>query len=324
VSAGAGPQPPVAVAVVSWNTCELLDACLAALRSDADAGLAEVWVVDNGSTDGSRAMVAERHPWVRLELPEENLGFGRAVNHVAERSAAPWIVAANADAEVTPGALNTLLTAGEADPRIAALGPRLVLPDGRTQVGVQPFPTLGDAVVRASQAWRLSPRLRAGLLLGSDWDPDVARDVPWITGAFLLLRRSAFDAAGRFDERQWLYAEDLDVCWRLRQAGHRIRYEPASVVRHWEHAATEVTFGDGLEERWMGATYAWMVRRQGIARTWATLGIRYAEATARATALAPLARRRPDRWERRRRHALGHARAARRGLRPRAELLRVR
>ena len=97
------------VAVVSWNTRELLDRCLLALRPEADAGRAEVWVVDNGSQDGSPALVRERHAWARLVEPGENLGYGRAVNLLAERTSSPWIAASNADVALRPGALARLL-----------------------------------------------------------------------------------------------------------------------------------------------------------------------------------------------------------------------
>ena len=87
----------VAVAVVSWNTRDLLRACLESLHADADAGRAEVWVVDNASADGSAALVRSAFPWVRLLALDENLGFGRAVNRVAARTATAWVAPANAD-----------------------------------------------------------------------------------------------------------------------------------------------------------------------------------------------------------------------------------
>src|SRR5690349_17927035 len=120
------PVPPVAVAVVSWNTRALLDRCLSSLRSAVDDRLAEVWVVDNASSDGSAAMVAERHPWVRLVASPENLGYGRAINLVAARTSSPWLVASNADVAVRGDALARLLAAGEGDPGAGAVAPRLV------------------------------------------------------------------------------------------------------------------------------------------------------------------------------------------------------
>jgi N-acetylglucosaminyl-diphospho-decaprenol L-rhamnosyltransferase len=132
----------VAVAVVSWNTRELLGACLDSLREDHDAGRAEVWVVDNGSRDGSAAMVRERFPWVALQALEDNLGFGAAVNLVARQTETPWIAPANADVSLERGALAKLIEAGSSDRRSGVLAPRLLLPDGSTQHSVYRFPTL--------------------------------------------------------------------------------------------------------------------------------------------------------------------------------------
>src|SRR5205823_4290720 len=123
----------VAVAIVSWNTRDLLDRCLRSLQPYAERGVADVRVVDNASTDGSAELVRERFGWVKLIASEENLGFGSAVNLVAERTATPWIAAANADIAVRPGAIEALLDAAEGDPGAGALAPRLVVPNGDTQ-----------------------------------------------------------------------------------------------------------------------------------------------------------------------------------------------
>lgn len=306
----------VAVAVVSYNTRELLDACLASLRPDVECGLAEVWVVDNCSTDGSASMVGERHPWVKLDLPGVNLGFGRAVNRVALRTSAPWIAPANADIELTPGALAELVEAGRRHADAAAIGPRLVLPDGSIQASVQLFPGL-RATLRATVA--LTPRARARR---TGWDSARAGTVPWITGAFLVVRRSAFMAVGGFDEDVWMYGEDLDLCWRLAQAGWVTRYEPSAVLRHHESAASREAFGDALPERWMRATWGWMARRRGIAETWATAAVAAANALARLAVVSALALRAPERWEPRRQRARAALRYAALGLRSRAALLR--
>lgn len=313
---------PLVIAVVSYNTRDLLDACLRSLCPAVDAGLAEVWVADNESSDGSPEMVERDHAWAHLLRTGGNLGFGRAVNAVAERTRSEWIAAANADIEAEEGALAALIEAGRVDPRTGAVAPRLILPDGVTQPSVHHFPTLGDTIITASQLWRVSRRVRMARLL--EWDPGRRARVPWATGAFLVVRRDAFEAAGGFDEHQWLYAEDMDLCWRLRRAGYEVLYTPDARIRHWENASTRPVFGDGFIDQWMGATYAWMVRRQGIVRTWLTLAIRWAEASLRAAALLPLARRRPERWAFRLEHARGEARIARKGLAPRKRLLEVR
>jgi GT2 family glycosyltransferase len=311
----ANPQPAVAVAVVSYNTMALLDACLASLRDAHDAGLAEVWVVDNLSTDGSPEMVAERHPWVRLERPERNLGFGTAVNLVARRSGARWIAAANADIRLTPGALDALVAAGDDDLGVGAVAPRLLLPDGSTQPSVQPFPGLADALARVLRLHRVSGAVARRLYLESHWDPDVAADVPWATGAFLLVRREAFLDIGGFDEAIWMYGEDLDLGWRLHQAGWTTRYEPAAVVHHDHSAASSVAFGDGLLDRWVGATYDWLRLRRGRRSARLVAVTQLSDAQARALVTRPFSGR-SDAWAGRHERARLDVRKHRIGLRP--------
>jgi N-acetylglucosaminyl-diphospho-decaprenol L-rhamnosyltransferase len=257
--------PPVHVVVVSYGTADLLDAGLGALRPDADAGLVTVTVVDNGSTDGSQALVRERHPWVTLLEPPANLGFGAAVN-LAVREAGPhaWVAPANADTAVTPGSIEALLAAGAADPQAGVVAPRLLLPDGSTQHSVFAFPRLGFTVGFHLRLGDRRPDWGREHCLPGRWDPDAARRVPWAVGAFLLVRREAWDAVDGFDETQWMYAEDVDLGWRLAQAGWATRYVPEAAVHHQESAAALAAWGaEGKADRWNRATYAWMHRRFG-------------------------------------------------------------
>ncbi|HEV2754016.1 MAG TPA: glycosyltransferase [Solirubrobacteraceae bacterium] len=150
--------PPVAVAVVSWNLRERLDACLHSLRPDHEAGRADVWVVDNASSDGSAQLVRDEHPWARLIALEDNRGYGPAVNLVARRTRTPWVAPANADLRLEPGALAALLRAGEARPHAGVLAPRLLLADGRTQHSVHPFPAVRTTLaVNLGAGYHLAP-----------------------------------------------------------------------------------------------------------------------------------------------------------------------
>lgn len=287
---------PVTVAVVSWNTRELLGRCLRSLRADHDAARAEVWVVDNASGDGSAELVAAEFPWARLLRCGENLGFGPAVNRVAAETSAPWLALANADTAPEPGALAALLAAGERDPGAGALAPRLLLPDGSTQHSVHPFPTLALTAAFNLGLVRRSRRLGDRLCLEGHWDPERAREVDWALGAFLLVRRSAFDTIGGFDERLRLYAEDLDLCWRLARTGWRTRYEPAARVVHEQSAAAQQAFGPDQTAQWMGASYAWLRLRRGRALARATATLNIAGAGARATLYGAAARAAPGRF----------------------------
>jgi len=268
--------PEVAVAVVSWNTRDLLRECL---RSLAREERAEIWVVDNASSDGSAQMVREQFPAIRLEALDKNIGFGAAVNLVASKTTAAWIAPANADVALRPRALSAMLDAGRRLPRAGVVAPRLELPSGATQHSVYAFPTVPFTVL-----FNLGFHRRFGdrLCLEGYWDPSRERDVDWAIGAFLLVRRAAWDAAGGFDEQQWMYAEDLDLGWRIRRAGYTTRYVPSAVVLHHSGAATAQAWGDERTLRWLRSTYAWMLRRRGPIRTRATALINVVGAYARA------------------------------------------
>ena len=314
--------PSVTVAVVSFNTRELLLRCLASLAVEAGAGRARVVVVDNGSSDGSAGAVRQAAPWAEILEPGENLGFGPAVNLVARQTRSEWLAIANADVAPEPGALATLLAAAQGA-RVGALAPRLLLPDGRTQHSVGPLPTLALALAFNLGLARVVPGLGDRLCLEGYWDPERPRAVPWAVGAFLLVRRTAYDDVGGFDERQWMYAEDLELGWRLREAGWITLYEPRARVLHADGAATAAAFGAHRVEGFTRATYAVIFRRRGLATTWATAAVNVLGAGARLAWMTPLAlarRRWREPWRQTRRWLGAH----RQGLRSPAALARDR
>lgn len=278
------------MAVVSWNTRELLRRCLISLQPDAWSGLADVWVVDNASHDGSAEMVAREFPWTRLLACDENLGFGRAVNLAARHTRGCWLGIANADIALRPGALGALLAAGRGDPGAGAVAPRLILPDGSTQHSVFAFPTVPHALLLNLGLLRASRRLGDRFAALGAWDAQRARRVPWAVGAFLLVRYAAWETIGGFDEHQWMYAEDLDIGWRLRRAGWATRYEPAAEVLHHNSASTSQAWEDGRRtERWQRSTYAWMLRRRGTLRTRLTAATNVVGSAVRYALLTPAA-----------------------------------
>ena len=270
----------VCVAVVSWNTRDVLERCLHALEPDVRSGLAEVRVVDNGSSDGSPELVRDHFGWAVLEEPGKNLGYGPAVNLVAGQTDTPWLVASNADVEPEPGALARLLATGR-ESGAGAVAPRLILPDGSTQHSVYGFANFPGLIAFNSGAYRLVPGLGDRLLIEGHWDPSRPRVVPWALGAFLAVRRQAFDMAGGFDPAQWLYAEDVDLGWRLRRSGWKTLYDPAARVHHASGAAARQAFGERPYERWMEATYDWIERRRGRSRRVAAAALNVAGALAR-------------------------------------------
>jgi N-acetylglucosaminyl-diphospho-decaprenol L-rhamnosyltransferase len=289
--------PMVTVVVVSWNTRELLARCLQSLRGEVDSRRALVWVVDNQSNDGSPTMVRSDFRWARLTVASANLGFGAGVNTVAHEAETEWIVAANADVEVEPGALDALVEAGGRRPDAGVLAPRLQLPTGEIQRSVFRFPRIGDQALAAVGAHRLSRHVADRLGFGELPAPGTEVEVDYAMGAFLMFRRLAFEAVGGFDPRQWMYAEDMDVSWRLRRAGWTTVYVPQATVRHVGGAAASIAFAEGVPMLKLAAHYAWLERRRGRPAMLAIAVINLLGAAARLTYLWPLAAFSPARWE---------------------------
>lgn len=279
-------EPSIAVAVVSWNTRDLLAACLDSLAADASAGLVDVWVLDNGSSDGSAEMVRERFPWVRLLARADNIGFGPAVNEIAGHVDAEWLAAANADVALAPGALTTMVARARALLRVGAIAPQLITSGGAVQHSVHRFPSATLALLFNLGIHRLIPGLGDRLCLEGYWDPAKPRLIDWAHGAFLLVRRSAFDEVGGFNPEQWMYAEDIDLQWRLNRAGWSTFYEPSARVTHAVSAATAKAFGRERTARHIAASYVWLLRRRGRLTAWTCAGLNTLGAGLRWAAVA--------------------------------------
>jgi len=220
----------VAAVVVSFNSASYLPDCLRSLRSE---GVAEVVVVDNASSDGSVGAARAADRAVRVLETGANVGFGTAANRGVEATECDYVLVMNPDTVVEPGTVKALAEALDTDPGLAVVGPRMENVDGSLYPSVRRFPDLTVAVGHAflGLVWSGNPYTRRYRML--DWDHDhPAADIDWVGGACLLVRRQAFDLVGGFDEAYFMYVEDVDLCWRLGQAGWRIGYEPAGRVVH--------------------------------------------------------------------------------------------
>lgn len=223
-------NPVVSVILVNYNDRDHLAACLASVEAAAAGLVADVVVVDNHSQDGSPEFVRSAFPWVRLIRNEENVGYSQANNTAYRVSRGEFILFLNTDTIVPPSALRGLLAALESRPQAGGLGPALRDAAGRYQVS---FGKEVGFFFEFRQKLLLNPLHRLALRLSRS-----AREVGWLSGACLLLRRKAFEAAGLFDERFFLYFEDIDLCRQIREAGYRLVYFPAVEVTHLGGGAT--------------------------------------------------------------------------------------
>lgn len=236
-------SPRVSVLIVSWRACEHLARCLRALASTPH----EIIVVDNASADGTVELVQRDFPDVRLLASPRNLGFAGGVNQARRAAAAPFLLLLNPDAEATPGAIDRLAGVLDATPGVAAVAGRLVNADGSPQAGfnVRRLPTLASLtcdLLFVDHLWPANPI--TARYYARDLDPDSPADVEQPAAACLMVRAALFDELGGMDERfhpAWF--EDVDLCRRILDAGHRIRYEPAATFVHRGGVARD-TLGD--------------------------------------------------------------------------------
>jgi N-acetylglucosaminyl-diphospho-decaprenol L-rhamnosyltransferase len=225
----------VAAVIVDHASGDVLRACIGSLEQQ---GISDVVVVDNASRHASANEIGDVGGGVRLLRPGTNLGYGAGVNRGVAASVAPFILIANPDLLVHAGAVKELLDALDSDPLLAAVGPRTLRPDGSRYPSARRFPSAVDALGHAVLA-RLNPENRFSKNYRLDsLDLEVPTSVDWISGACMLVRRAAFEEVGGFDESYFMYAEDMDLCWRLRVAGWQIAFVPAAIVTHQQGTST--------------------------------------------------------------------------------------
>jgi GT2 family glycosyltransferase len=223
-------MPDVDIVIVSFNTREDLLACLASLDIDRPRRLHQITVVDNASTDGSVQAVRARFRDVRVIALDRNVGFGAANNVALRRPGAPLVLLLNSDTLVPAGAVDTLAGRLDAVGAVAA-GPRLIDGRGRPEISFGPMLSPIGELRQKTWQWLAAAdtdfaRRAVASRLGRE------RTVDWVTGACLLLRRDAAEAAGFFDERYFMYEEDVDLCAALRARGGRILFTPRAEVVH--------------------------------------------------------------------------------------------
>lgn len=228
----------LSVVVVSWNTRALLARCLESVLLDPAGARAEVWVVDNASSDGSAEMVEERFPRINLIRNAENRGFAAACNQALVRASGDVAVLLNSDAAAEGGALERLCGVLDRRPEIGVVGGRLLAPDGGPRRSYGRIPTVAAFVAEMLGAGRV-PGLRR--VVPSVASPprrrERGREVGYVSGACLAVRRSVLDAVGGLDERFFLYFEETDLCVRVREAGLGVWFEPGALVRHHGQAS---------------------------------------------------------------------------------------
>jgi len=243
VQEGEALDQPVdlSVIIVNWNARDRLAECLTSIEQQAGRLSLETWVVDNGSTDGSAELVEGRFPWVKLLVNQENRGFARANNQALRRAQGRYLLLLNPDTVILDDALMAMIDFLDVHPDVGAVGCRLVNPDGSMQTSSYSFPTLFTILVSAYGLKRLLPLnlLRRSFLgraleghFGHLSRHDQVRSVDFVTGACMMVRREVMEQVGLLDENFFLYAEEIDWCRRIKEAGWEVYFTPQAQVIH--------------------------------------------------------------------------------------------
>jgi hypothetical protein len=230
-----GAKPAVAdlaIVIVSTNEAHWLEACLTSVYAHAGDVKLDVVVVDNESTDGTRAFVEERFPAARV-VDSVNRGFPHANNRALETVTARYALLLNPDTEILDGTFAELVAEMDRRPDVGVLGVRQLKSDGTLFETIRRFPNAGRALGDALglERWRGRPSW-----LG-ERELDLAcyeseQECDWTVGAFLFLRRDALLSAGLMDERFFLFSDEPDQCLRIKRAGWRVIHLPAMTIVH--------------------------------------------------------------------------------------------
>ena len=228
----------LAVVVVNYNAGDDLAGCVRSAWDAAGEARLEVLVVDNASRDESADRAVAANPATTLIRNASNRGFGAAANQGILGTTAPFVLLLNPDAEILAGTLGGFVKVARDRPRAGAIGAMVRDPDGTIYPSARRVPGLVESLMHAFLSpFRIDNRWSRAYTM-SDWDRHSERQVEWVSGSCVLLRREALDQVGMFDEGYYMYVEDVDLCTRLREAGWEVRFSPELEVTHVGGTAT--------------------------------------------------------------------------------------
>jgi len=223
----------VSIIIVSYNSFDVLRACLDSLREEKFSGQGEIIVVDNASVDGTPEMVRRDYPWVNLIAGNENLGYSKGVNVGIRHASGRYFFILNPDTVTRGDSLQKLVDFMDGTPDGGIAAPKLVFHDGNVQLSCRRFYTFKVLLLRRTPLGKIfknSKAVRDHLML--DFDHNTTSEVDWMLGAAMFVRREAVESVGLMDERFFLYFEDVDWCYRMKQRGWKVYYHPDAVVTH--------------------------------------------------------------------------------------------
>ncbi|MDQ1522795.1 MAG: hypothetical protein QOG00_1669 [Pyrinomonadaceae bacterium] len=281
------PRPRVSVVIVNWNTRELTGQCIASLKESLGELPAEIIVVDNDSSDGSAEYIEEQHPDVRLVRSGANLGFARGNNLGFKYARGEFLVLLNSDTIVLAGAVQRLVEYLDAHADVAAVGGQHLNGEGEFVPTGLRFPTLWSDLSVAAGLNKFGPMvLKKNRKLARLWYVVETQEVDWLSNSFVAVRREVLDQVGPLPDEFFLYGEDIEWYWRMREAGLRVCYVHGAPIVHLENKSSNQLYKNNDKHyRYLDAFHVFAARHRNPlswrlgwvanALHWGALGVRF-------------------------------------------------
>lgn len=239
----------LSVIIVSFNTKELLEKCLARVFASKTSHSFDVFVVDNASSDGSAGMVEKRFDSVKLIRNAQNLGYAKANNQALALASGRYILLLNSDMEIQADTFDKMIRFMDNNPTVGISSPRVEKPDGTLDHACRrSFPNPANSFFYVTGLSKLFPESAFSSYSMDSYPEDEILEVDSVMGAFLMIRKDAVDKIGPLDERFFMYGEDLDWCMRAKQAGFKVMYVPITRVVHHKGSSSRKLPGKALYE----------------------------------------------------------------------------
>lgn len=252
-------MPDISVIIVTRNTRDLTQSAVASVFAKSDDLQIEIIVVDNGSVDGTADLLRANFPGIRCLRSETNLGFAKAVNRAAQESTGEFLLLLNSDAVLLPGALGAAIDWMRAHPQCGVAGAQLLNADGSRQNSVANFPTVATELLNKSLLRRFLPHRYPG----KEQFFDSPLEVETVIGAFMLIRRQAWDSIGGLDERYFFFVEETDFCLQARRRGWRVMHLPQVLVGHGRGQSAKQVLPAARVEYWR-SRYAFFAKNRSM------------------------------------------------------------
>ena len=251
----------ISIIIINWNTRQLLLDCIASIYATVRREQFEILVVDNGSTDGSLVAVAQRYPDVLLLANGRNEGFARANNRAIRKMRGRYAMLLNSDTLLKHGAVDAMFSFMESHPKVGMCGPQLLYADGSKQTSIGTYPELMSELASRSLVRLFNMKQAA-----AETAPATGKDVDFIIGACMFVRKAAIDAAGMLDEDYFFFYEEIDWCFRMNRAGWRVCHLPQIEIFHFGGQSTKNMDLRARVESWR-SRYLYFAKTAGLSRT---------------------------------------------------------